>query len=99
MNPYLSVVIPAYNEEINLKRGVLESVYDYLKDKDFDWEVIVLDDGSRDNTTSLVEKPANTHNHFYLRKEPHRGKGGTLIAGADVAKGDYVPFADMDQST
>jgi len=99
MKPYLSVVIPAYNEEINLKRGVLESVYDYLKDKNFSWEVIILDDGSKDSTTSLVEKFAKTHKNFFLRKEPHRGKGGTLIAGADAAKGDYILFADMDQST
>lgn len=99
MKPYLSVVIPAYNEEINLKRGVLNSVYEYLKNKDFAWEVFVLDDGSSDKTVQLVEDFNKKHKNFFLKKEPHRGKGGTLIAGADYANGEYVLFADMDQST
>lgn len=99
MKPFLSVIIPAYNEEINLKRGVLNSVYEYLKDKDFVWEVIILDDGSSDKTVQLVDEFAKKHKNFILKKEPHRGKGGTLIAGADYAKGEYVLFADMDQST
>ncbi len=99
MKPFLSVVIPAYNEEINLKRGVLDSVYEYLKSKDFTWEVIILDDGSGDKTTRLVAEFAKKHKNFFLKKEPHRGKGGTLIAGADYANGEYILFADMDQST
>ncbi len=99
MKPYLSVVIPAYNEEINLKRGVLDSVYEYLKNKDFTWEVVVLDDGSSDSTADLVEKFAKKHDDFFIRREPHRGKGGTIIAGAEAARGEYILFADMDQST
>ena len=99
MKPYLSVIIPAYNEEINLRRGVLDSVYEYLKSKDFSWEVIVLDDGSSDATTDLVNKFNAKHKGFSLKKEPHRGKGGTLMAGAGYAKGEYILFADMDQST
>lgn len=99
MKPYLSVVIPAYNEEINLKRGVLDSVYEYLKNKDFTWEVIVMDDGSSDGTVSFVEKFAKKHKGFSVHREPHRGKGGTIIAGAEAANGEYILFADMDQST
>ncbi len=99
MKPYLSVVIPAYNEEINLKRGVLNSVYEYLKTKDFSWEVFILDDGSSDKTVQLVNEFAKKHKNFFLKKEPHRGKGGTLIAGTDYATGEYILFADMDQST
>jgi glycosyltransferase involved in cell wall biosynthesis len=99
MKPFLSVIIPAFNEEINLKRGVLNSVYEYLKSKDFSWEVIILDDGSKDNTVFLVEKFAKTHKNFFLSKEPHRGKGGTIVAGVEKANGEYILFADMDQST
>lgn len=99
MKPFLSVIIPAYNEEINLKRGVLESVCDYLCDKKFEWEVVILDDGSSDSTTSLVEKFAEHHKGFILKKEPHRGKGGTLLTGIQYAKGDIVLTLDMDQST
>ncbi len=99
MKPFLSVVIPAYNEEINLKRGVLNSVNDYLKSKDFSWEVLILDDGSKDETAKLVEQFVRSHKNFFLKKEPHRGKGGTIMAGAKAAKGKYVLFTDMDQST
>lgn len=99
MRPYLSVIIPAYNEEINLKRGVLSSVYDYLKSKDFTWEVIILDDGSSDRTADFVEDFAKKYKNFSLKKEPHRGKGGTIVAGAESAHGEYILFADMDQST
>jgi len=99
MRPYLSVVIPAYNEEINLKRGVLDSVYGYLKNKRFSWEVLVLDDGSSDGTVSFVEKFAKSHDNFFLKREPHRGKGGTIMAGVDEAKGEFILFTDMDQST
>lgn len=99
MKIFLSVIIPAYNEEINLRRGVLDSVYDYLKSKDFSWEVIILDDGSKDKTVPFVEKFVKSHKNFFLRKEPHRGKGGTIIAGVEAAHGEYVLFSDMDQST
>ncbi len=99
MKPFLSVIIPAFNEEINLKRGVLNSVYDYLSSKDFTWEVIIMDDGSSDNTVLQVEKFTKTHKGFSLSKEPHRGKGGTIMAGVAKASGEYILFADMDQST
>jgi glycosyltransferase involved in cell wall biosynthesis len=99
MLKYLSVIIPAFNEEINLKRGVLDSVYSYLASKDFTWEVIILDDGSSDKTASFVEDFAKKHEGFALRREPHRGKGGTIVAGVEAAKGQYILFTDMDQST
>lgn len=99
MKPYLSVVIPAYNEEINLKRGVLNSVRDYLEEKDFSWEVLILDDGSKDGTVKLIEDFVAHHNNFKLYKEPHRGKGGTLITGVNYSVGDFVLTLDMDQST
>ena len=54
MTKYLSVVIPAYNEVKNLRRGVLSSVYDFLKTKDFSWEVLVVDDGSKDHTKDKI---------------------------------------------
>lgn len=99
MRTYLSVVIPAYNEVNNLKRGVLNSVYEYLSSCDYKWEVLVVDDGSSDETAEMVESFAKTHKDFRLMREPHRGKGGTVIAGMLEAKGDLILFADMDQST
>lgn len=97
---FLSVVVPAYNEEINLKRGVLDSVYEYLKQKKFTWEVIVADDASKDNTAKIVEGYQSKHPGFKLLTQPvNLGKGGNVIAGMRKAKGEIVLFTDMDQST
>lgn len=98
--PFLSVVIPAYNEEINLKRGVLDSVYEYLKDKDFTWEVIISNDASKDNTSQIVKRYTKKYPNFRLIDQPiNLGKGGNVISGMSNANGEYVLFTDMDQST
>lgn len=97
--PYLSLVIPAYNEESNIKRGVLELVNDYLVKQNYTWEVLIIDDGSQDQTTKLVKAFITKHKGFELFVEPHRGKGGTVIAGMLKAQGQIVVFDDMDQAT
>ncbi|MEK7112641.1 MAG: glycosyltransferase [Patescibacteria group bacterium] len=96
---FLSVVIPAYNEEENLKRGVLDEVYNFLSKQSYPWEVLVVDDGSTDLTIKLSESFAEKHSGFRVFAQPHRGKGGTVIAGMLKAKGDIVLFTDMDQAT
>lgn len=95
----LSVIIPAYNEVDNIKRGVLKEVYDYLQSQKYSWEVLIVDDKSKDSTANLAEKFASSHSGFRVLKEPHRGKGGTVIAGMLAASGDIVLFTDMDQAT
>ncbi len=97
--PYLSVVIPAYNEAENIKDGSLQKVYDYLSRQKYSWEVLVVNDESTDDTLPLARKFAKAHNNFYVLAEPHRGKGGTVIAGMLKAKGEIVLFTDMDQAT
>lgn len=52
----LSIIIPAYNEEDNVRRGVLDEVEKYLNNRKYDWEVIVVDDGSGDQTASLIDQ-------------------------------------------
>ncbi len=95
----LSVVIPAYNEEKNIQAGVLETVDRYLRKQKYAWEVLIVDDASPDQTADLAEKFASKHKGFRVLKEPHRGKGGTVIAGMLAAKGEIVLFTDMDQAT
>lgn len=100
MSPvYLSVVIPAYNEEKNLQAGVLDQVNEYLQKQKYTWEVLIVDDGSKDHTLELASQYAKKHNGFVLHEEPHRGKAGTVIAGMLHAKGEIVLFTDMDQAT
>jgi len=96
---YLSVVIPAFNEEKSIKRGVLDKVNNYLSTQKYSWEVLIVYDGSRDKTVELAEKFVKKHDNFRLLKEPHRGKGGTVISGMLAAKGEVVLFSDMDQAT
>ena len=95
----LSVVIPAYNEEYNLRTGVLDSVYDYLSRQNYTWEILFVDDGSTDGTVRLAESFAKSHTNFFVIKGPHRGKAGTVISGMLNATGDIILFTDTDQAT
>ena len=54
--PFLSVVIPCYNEERNLRRGALQKVEKFLKSKNFSWETIIVDDGSEDKSKEIIKK-------------------------------------------
>jgi dolichyl-phosphate beta-glucosyltransferase len=96
---YLSVIIPCYNEEENLRRGVLKQVYKYMSTKDFFWEVIISDDGSSDKSVILVENEIGALKKFRHLRNPHGGKPLAIYYGLKEAKGEYVLFTDMDQST
>ena len=98
-NIFLSVVIPAYNEEYNLRTGVLNSVYDYLKRQKYPWEILFVDDGSTDKTAELSGEFAKKNSNFLVLSEPHRGKAGTVTAGILKAAGDIILFTDTDQAT
>ncbi len=98
-NIYLSIVIPCYNEAENLKRGVLQEVYDFLKNQKFSWEVIISDDGSTDNSRDFVKNFIKDKENFRLVENPHGGKPSAVWGGIKEAKGEYVLFTDMDQST
>jgi glycosyltransferase involved in cell wall biosynthesis len=95
----LSIIIPSYNEENNIRTGSLSGMVDYLKDQDYSWEILIVDDGSIDKTAELASKFAKSHSNIKVLREPHRGKGGTVIAGMLKAVGDIVIFDDMDQAT
>ncbi len=96
---YLSVIIPCYNEAENLKRGVLEEVWQYLERQDYPWEVIISDDGSSDNSLELISAFAKNHSGFCFLKNKHGGKPWAVWKGIEAAKGEIIAFADMDQST
>lgn len=98
-NMFLSIVIPSYNEENNIRTGSLSGMVDYLKDQNYSWEILVVDDGSTDKTVELAERFAKSHRNIKVLREPHRGKGGTVIAGMLKARGEIIVFDDMDQAT
>lgn len=95
----ISIVIPSFNEENNIRTGSLSGMVDYLSQQKYKWEIIVVDDGSTDRTADLAEKFAQNHKNITVLREPHRGKGGTVIAGMLKANGNIVIFDDMDQAT
>ncbi len=95
----LSVVIPSYNEAKNLRSGALDKVYSYLKNQAYSYEVLIIDDGSSDDSVNLVEKEIKNIKGFKLIKNPHGGKALTVMSGMEKASGEIVLFTDMDQAT
>ena len=95
----VSVIIPCYNEEKNLERGVLDEVYQYMCQQTYSWEVIVANDGSTDNSPALVRQYIADKEQFSFADLPHGGKPAAIRGGLEQATGDVVLFTDMDQST
>lgn len=96
---FLSVVIPAYNEETNIRKGALDKVSLYLSHQKYPWEVVVVNDGSSDATGELLTAFAQDNPHFRLINNPHQGKAATVTTGMLAARGEIVLFTDLDQAT
>jgi glycosyltransferase involved in cell wall biosynthesis len=96
--PFLSIVIPAYNEERRLPES-LGKVLAFLQTKDYPAEVIVVDDGSTDNTADVVEGFMTRYPFVSIIKNDHRGKGYAVRTGMLAAQGTYVLFSDADLAT
>lgn len=95
----LSVVIPAYNEDRRLP-GTLAFAYRYLMHSGMTFEIIVVDDGSYDDTVDYVEGFAGDFPGVRLLSyTPNRGKGFAVRTGMLAAKGDLVLMTDADGST
>jgi len=98
VSPYLSVVIPAYNEEKRLAQS-LATVLDFLKKQSYAFEIIVSDDGSQDRTAALAGELLKEFPHQVLVAPENRGKGHAVRQGMLAAIGDYILFTDADLST
>jgi len=97
--PDLSVVIPAYNEQERLRNHVPEIVA-HLSEKKLGFEIVVVNDGSKDDTAAVTRELAKTYPMVRLIDlQPNRGKGGAVKAGMLDARGRFVLFTDADQST
>jgi dolichyl-phosphate beta-glucosyltransferase len=99
--PRLSVVIPAFNEENRLP-ATLDDVLAYLGRQAYPSEVIVVDDGSHDDTRGVVEKRAGGTVPLRVLAHPdgaNHGKGATVRLGFGAARGEYSLFMDADNST
>lgn len=96
MKPYLSIVIPAYNEADRIEASLQKAV-DYLGQKDYEYEIIVADDGSTDNTVAIANKFNDKVKAYALAK--NTGKGAAVRMGMLKATGDIRIFTDADFST
>ena len=91
----LSIVIPCYNESKDIASNI-EKVKNYLLEKKIEHELIIVNDGSQDNTKEVIESIPNI---TALSYEKNRGKGGAVKYGIEHANGDVVLFMDADLST
>lgn len=92
--PYLSLVIPAYNEGGRIA-GTVETVRAFLDSQAKPYEIIVVDDGSTDGTTEVVAKLPGIQAISY---QPNHGKGYAVRRGALASRGEFVAFSDADLS-
>ncbi|MBM3250681.1 MAG: glycosyltransferase family 2 protein [Candidatus Nealsonbacteria bacterium] len=96
---FLSVIIPAYNEEKRLSNTLIE-IDKYLRKQTYEYEIIVVNDGSKDRTANVVKElfPIIKNLRLIDNKE-NRGKGFVVRQGLLEAKGKYRLFTDADNST
>jgi dolichyl-phosphate beta-glucosyltransferase len=94
-----SIVFPAYNESERITRS-LDQVLNYIAEQRWDAEVIVVNDGSHDDTADIVRRYAAQHHLVRLVENPgNRGKGYSVRNGVLRASGEYVLFSDSDLSS
>jgi len=114
--PSLTIVLPAYNEAERIEPA-LDELFGYLhrggaarqggrsSDDLGDWDVLVVDDGSDDDTVTVVERTAErmalqgAPANISVLRRPHLGKGAAVTAGVMAATGDLIVFADADMAT
>jgi dolichyl-phosphate beta-glucosyltransferase len=96
-NPYLSIILPAYNEEERLPDS-LNKIVRFLELQPYSSEVIVVENGSQDDTAAVVRQFSEKYPFISLISIPKPGKGRAVRTGMLAARGDYLFFADVDLS-
>jgi glycosyltransferase involved in cell wall biosynthesis len=97
-SPYISIVLPAYNEAVSIGR-TLELAYAYLEKQPFNFELIVSADGD-DGTGEIARSVAKTRGRLTVLGDRQRlGKGHGIRAGVRVARGQIIGFTDADNKT
>ena len=95
---YLSVIIPAYNEEERIKDTIMDIVR-YLSKQDYTYELVVVNDGSKDNTVNVLkELESAIYNLKFIDNGKNQGKGAVVKQGMLSARGKYRLYADADNA-
>lgn len=96
----ISLIIPCYNEETNIQKGVLDKIGNYAAQHKYIKEVVISDDGSTDSTRDIIKNQYLAHFAFFrLIENKHGGKAYAVISGIQNAKEDTIIFMDMDLAT
>lgn len=96
----ISLVIPCYNEEANIQKGVLDKIGNYTQYAKHFAEIIIVDDGSTDKSKKIItEFYLPKYSHFRLVKNDHQGKAYAVMEGIKKAKNEFVMFMDIDLAT
>ena len=98
MQPFLSIVIPAYNESARLPQ-TLPVLKKFLEKQDFTWEVILSDDGSDDRTLQIASEYFGDEGLIKISSPKNRGKGSAVRQGVLAASGEICLLSDADFST
>lgn len=92
----VSIIIPAFNEERHL-RHTIEETMRVFNNFGYSYEIIIVDDGSTDNTYNIARRLSEKHKNIIAKQNrANFGKGRSLKVGFRLAKGDYVVFLDAD---
>ena len=98
MNIKLSVIVPCYNEEKRFRDG-FNHYYSYLTEQNYPWELILVNDGSKDKTLSLMQSKSKTDPRIKIVSyRKNLGKGYAIVQGVMEARGQYILFTDIDHS-
>ncbi len=96
MKPKISIIMPAYNEGKHIFKNI-RMTRDIMREVGIDTEIVVVDDGSDDNTLGEIERAAQTFENVVTARNPYNmGKGMALRTGFDFSTGDLVVFLDAD---
>jgi len=98
MNPYLSIIIPTYNEVTRIGK-TLDVIISYLKKQSYSSEIIVSDDGSEDETLLITSAKLGEVQSQMIRCPKNRGKGHAVRSGVLKSSGEFILFTDADLST
>ena len=88
----ISVIIPTFNRKV----FICEAIKSVLNQTYKDWELLIIDDGSTDNTKSIIDKYSQSNPHIKYFYQENGGQGSARNLGVKVAAGNWVAFLDHD---